>query len=314
MSPGKKSGPGGRQDKRRPGASASPQDHLLGALERFHDAASAAADAWGEDITMQQGLDIMWMLGNIVRDFRVFTAMLSRYQATGADGQPDPELNAPNGQISEASQCLDVARVLTRIGQAAISAGVEANTSRGVPAGGDKDHGGSAVAAAHAMCKALRVFSGIWHEPSGTAEVRDQIVTETMFAMMSMQVALGSLAEGAPKPFDTTLSLIARNFDISCGHLRDSLICSATGNYQPGTENLALEIHEAYPLFSEVGKVELPTARAPGTGAASLAAACFPQSTSDAVAMPADTVLQQGSNVNPIQLTGTRSRQPRRYP
>jgi hypothetical protein len=251
--------PGGRQNKQpRPGASATPQDHMLNALERFQDAAGAAADAWGADLTMQQGLDIMWMLGNIVREFRVFTAMLSRYRATGQDGQPDPALNAPNEQISEASQRLDAARVLTRTGQPAISAGVKANMARGVPAGGDPAHGGPAVAAAHAMYKALRVSGGIWHEPSGAAEVRDQIVTETMAAMASMQIAAGSLAEGAPKPFGTTIAFIARNFDISCGHLRESLICSATGNYQPGTEDLAVQIRESYPLFSEIEKPHSP--------------------------------------------------------
>jgi hypothetical protein len=307
--------PGGRQNKQsRPGASATPQDHMLNALERFQDAAGAAADAWGADLTMQQGLDIMWMVGNIVREFRVFTAMLSRYQATGQDGQPDPALNAPNEQISKASQHLDTARALTRTGQPAISAGAKANMARGVPAGGDPAHGGPAIAAAHAMDKALRVFDGIWHEPSGTAEARDQIVAETMAAMVSMQIAADSLAEGAPKPFGTTLTSIARNFDIACGHLRESLICSATGNHQPGTEDLAVQIRESYPLFSEIAEAAFPAADAPSAGAASLAAACFPAPASGAAAIPADTALRQGSDVVPIRPPGTRPGPPRRNP
>lgn len=281
---------------------------MLNALERFQDAAGEAAGAWGADLTMQQGLDIMWMLGNIVREFRVFTAMLSRYKATGQDGQPDPALNAPNEQISDASQRLDAA--LTRTGQPAISAGVRANMARGIPAGGDPAHGGPAVAAAHAMYKALRVSGGTWHEPSGTAEARNQIVTETMAAMVSMQIAAGSLAEGAPEPFRTALTFIARNFDISCGHLRESLICSATGNHQPGTEDLAVQIRESYPLFSEIAETAFPAAEVPGAEAASLAAACFPAPASGT----ADIALHQGSDVSLIRLPGTRPGPPRKSP
>lgn len=314
MSPGRQSGPDGRQEKMPPGRSFTPQDQMLDALVRFRDAASAAADAWGADLTTQQGLDIMWVIGNIVREFRIFTAMLSRYRASGQDQQPDPALNAPNEQISEASRCLDVSRVLTRIGQPAISAGVRANMARGVPAGGDPARGGPAVAAAHAMRKALRVFDGIWHEPSGTAEVRDHLVTETMSAMISMQIAVGSLAEGAPKPFGTALTRIARNFDTSCGHLRESLICSATGNYRPGTENLAIQIHQTCPLFSEAGQAALRAPGTPGAGAASLAAACFPTPALRAAATSIDPALHQGSDVVPIRHPGIRPWSPRRNP
>jgi hypothetical protein len=287
---------------------------MLDALGRFQDAAGEAATSWDAGLTMQQGLDIMWMTGNIIRGFRVFTTMLSRYRATGQDGQPDPALNAPNEQIREASQCLDGARVLARIGRPVISAGVAANMTRGIPAGGDPVHDGLAVAAARAMDEALRVFDGRWYEPSGTAELRDQMVTETMFAMASMQIAVGSLGDRAPKPFGTTLTLIARNFDISCGHLRESLICSATGNYQPGTEDLAGQIHESYPLMSEIGEAALRAAGVPSTTAAGLAATCFPPPISDTAAMPADTALPQDSGAVPFRPPSKRHGPPRRNP
>ena len=276
MNPGEEAEPDSRQrNDSRHGTSVTPEDHMLNMLQRFQDAADAAADAWDADLTMRQGLDIVWMLGNVIREFRVFTVMLSRYQVTGPPGG-QPDLSAPNELISEASQCLNAARVLARIGQPAIHAGIKANLTRDVPAGGDPAHDGPAVAAVHAMQNALRVFDDIWREPSGTAEIRNQIVMETMFAMASMHIAVSTLAEKAPKPFDTTLTLIARNFDISCGHLRESLICSATGNYQHGTEDLAHQIRAAYPLFSEIGEAALPAAGVSGTAAPGLAATCFP--------------------------------------
>jgi hypothetical protein len=287
MTPGERTEPGDRQQKQpRTGAPVTLEDQMLTALGRFQGAADAAAGAWSAGLTTQQGLDIMWMTGSIVTEFRIFTTMLSRYQATGPDGQPDPTLNTPNEQIRDASQCLDPARVLTRIGRPALLAGVQANKTRGVPAGGDPARDGPAVAAAHAMYTALRVSDGRWHEPSGSPGLRDRIVTETMFATASMHIAVSSLADGAPKPFGTTLTLIARNLDISCGHLRESLICSATGNYQPGTEDLARQIRESYPLFSETSGAALPA----GTGAPGLAKTCFPSTAVPSAdpALPAD--------------------------
>lgn len=313
MSPGEHTGPGDRNQQPRPSAPAPPEEQMLDALERFQDSAGAAAESWDTGLPMQQGLDIMWVIGNIVREFRVFTTMLSRYRATGPDGQPDPALDAPNEQITEASQCLNTARVLSRIGREAISAGVAANITRGVPAGGDPARDGPGVAAAHAMYKALRVFGGKWHDPSGTAELRDQMVTETMSAMMWMQIAVRSLANGAPKPFGTTLTLIARNFDLSCEHLRESLICSATGNYQPGTEDLERQIHSSYPLLSEIGEAALPDGT-PATGAPGLAAGSFPAPAPSTAALPADPALPQDSGITPIRPPGKRHSPPRRKP
>jgi hypothetical protein len=255
----------------------SRHDRILKALNRFQEAAGDAATAWDADLTMQQGLNAVWMLGNVIHDFRVATGLLSRHQATGQPGeQPDDSLNAPNALISEASHCLDVARVLARIGQPAMKAAIKANLERGIGAGGDPPQDGPAVAAVHAMKDALGISDGIWRPTSGTAESRDEIVTETMFAMTSMQAAALALAERAPRPFGTTLTLIAQNFNISCGHLRESLVCSLTGNYQPGTEDLARQVRAAYPPFSETGEAELTAAGTPGTRAASFAATCFP--------------------------------------
>jgi len=268
----------------------SRHDRILKALDSFQGTAGDAAIAWAAGLTMQQGLNIVWLLGSVIHDFRVATGLLSRYQANTQPGeQPDDSLNAPNALISEASRCLDVARVLARTGQPAMKAGIKANLARGVGAGGDPSRDGPAVAAVHAMKEALGMSDGIWRQTSGTAESRDKMVTEMMFAIASMQAAVLTLAERAPRPFGATLTLIARNFDISCGHLRESLVCSATGNYQPGTEDLARRVRAAYPLSPEVAEAALAAAEAPSTGAASLAATCFPVPGSDDAAIPADT-------------------------
>ncbi len=290
----------------------SRHDRVLNALDSFQEAAGDAATAWDANLTLQQGLNIMWMLGNVIHDFRVATGLLSRYQATAQPGgQPDDSLNAPNALISEASHCLDAARVLARIGQPAMKAGIRENLAQGIRAGGDPSHDGPAVAAVHAMRQALGISDGIWRQMSGTAEYRDEIVTEMMFAMASLQAAVLALAETAPRPFGTTLTLIARNFDLSCGHLRESLVCSAAGSHQPGAGDLARQVRAAYPLFSEAGRAGLAAAGTPATGAAGLAAACFPAPASDPAAIPAAP--QDGGSAG-SQPPGHRPGPPRRKP
>ena len=64
---------------------------MLEALRDFREAAETSTVAWGQDITVQQGLDIAWVLGTVIRDFRVATERLSQYQVTvdpGDDATP----------------------------------------------------------------------------------------------------------------------------------------------------------------------------------------------------------------------------------
>jgi hypothetical protein len=127
----------------RPSKPHSRHDRMLKAVDSFQEGAGDAAIAWDADLTMQQGLDVVSMFRNVIRDFRVVTGLLSRYQATAPPGeQPDDQLNAPSALISEASRCLDVARVLARIGQPAVNADIKSNLEHGIRAGGDPSQDG----------------------------------------------------------------------------------------------------------------------------------------------------------------------------
>jgi hypothetical protein len=243
---------------------------MLKALSALQAAAEAAALAWEQDdLTAQQGLDIVWVLGNVIHDFRVATGLLSRFQVTAG---PANHSDALNREISEASQCLDAARTLARTGESVLRSAIKSNMKRGIGAGGDPATDGPAVAAAHAMRDALGISAGTWRAPTGTAESRDDIVAEMMGAMAAFQTAVLTLAGRAPEPFHTSLTKIAGIFDISFEHMRESLVCSVTGNYQPGTESLAGQVRRAFPLRSEYGPADTDD-----PPAADLAAASFPR-------------------------------------
>ena len=251
------------------------QDRRLDALSNFQQAAEAAMSAWRQDLTTGQGMSAAWMLRNIISDFRIAVGLLSNSPGTGSPSVPD----APIEQVALAAGCLDSAGgALARAAHPATGAAIAANLARGAGAGGDPSTDGPAVAAAHAMHNAMSVPSGIWRQPAGSAETRDEIVTQMMVAVDMLAIATLTLASGAPAPFDASLTTAAGHLDACCRHLRESVICSVTGNYQPGTEDTARRLRTAYPLLSETPGTPL----APGRGAPALAAADFPRPTTDA--------------------------------
>jgi hypothetical protein len=130
------------------------------------------------------------------------------------------------------------------------------------------------------MHTAMIVPSGIWRQPAGNAETRDEIVTQMMVAVDMLATAILTLASGAPAPLDASLTAAAGDLDACCRHLRESVISSVTGNYQPGTEDVASNLRKAYPLLSETPGTPL----APGRGAPALAASSFPYPATDATA------------------------------
>jgi hypothetical protein len=234
---------------------------MLEALRDFREAAETATLAWGQDITVQQGLDIAWMLGTVIRDFRIATERLSQYKVTV---DPGDGADTPDQEIRKASRNLDAARELARTGEAAVKAAARSNLARGAYPGGGPDAGNPAVAAVHAMVSALGVSDGAWRAPAGTREARYEVVTGMMRAMDAFGTAVLTLAEGAPAPFQESLLKVAVAFDRSIGHLREALIISVTANYQPGTEWIADAVRAAYPLrFTHE-----PTGPAPGSQAA----------------------------------------------
>jgi hypothetical protein len=257
---------------------------MLEALGDFRQAAQTAAVAWGQDMTVQQGLDITWMLGTVIHDFRVATGLLSRYKVTG---DPGDDAHALNDEISQASWCLDAARELAKAGEPAMKVALRSNLDRGVRAGGDPDTDGPAVAAAHAMAGALGVPDGVWRAPAGTREARDEVVTAMMQAMDAFGTAVLALAERAPEPFHASLTEIAAVFDLSAWHLRESLIVAATGNYQPGTEWIADQVRAAHPLHFTGEPSPGNPASAGSAPAAALAGESFPVTSQDApVSLP----------------------------
>jgi len=134
------------------------------------------------------------------------------------------------------------------------------------------------------MHNALGVPSAIWRQPASSAEIRDEIVTQMMVAvdMLATATLTLTLASGAPAPFAASLTTAAGNLDACCRHLRESVICSVTGNYQPGTEDMASDLRTAYPLLSETPGMPLSATNIPGRGAPALAAAGFPRPAADA--------------------------------
>jgi hypothetical protein len=257
------------------------QDRRLDALSGFQEAAEAAMSAWRQELTTGQGMSAVWMLRSIITDFRVAASLLGGSRKTGSPAVPD----APVEQIALAAGCLDSADgVLARTGQPAAGAAIAANLARGAGAGGDPSKDGPAVTAAHAMHNAMGVRAGIWRQPAGSAEIRDEIVTQMMVAVDMLATAALTLASGAPAPYDASLTTAAGNLDACCRHLRESVICSATGNYQPGSEEAARDLRTAYPLLSEVPGTPLSTASGPGNGAPAVAATDFPRPAADATA------------------------------
>jgi hypothetical protein len=251
-------------------------DRMLKALRDFREVAEAAAVAWGQDITVQQGLDIAWMLSTVIRGFRVATGLLGRYEVTV---DPGDDAAAPGDEIKMASWSLDAARDLAMTGEAAMKQALWSNLKRGVRAGGDPDADGPAVAAVHGMVSALGVSEGVWRSPAGTWEARDEVVAEMMRAMRDFGTAVLTLAERSPEPFHTSFTEIARVFDFSTECLRESLIVYATGNYQPGTEPIADAVRAAHPLRSMPAPGEPASgSQADGDGApaAALARESFP--------------------------------------
>ena len=260
-------------------------ERMLEALAGFREAAEAAAVAWGHDITVQQGLDIAWTLGTVIRDFRIATERLSEYEVTVDPADDDA---VPNHEIRQASRCLDAARELASAGEPAMKLAMRSNLERGVYPGGDPDTGGAAVAAVHAMVSALGVSDSVWRVPAGTWEARDKVVTEMMQAMDAFGTAVLVLAEGAPDPFQASLVNMAVALDTSFGHLRESLIISATG-YLPGTEWIADAVRAAHPLrFTHQQAPGNPVNRG-SAPAADLAGESFPVAPHDTPAALAPT-------------------------
>jgi hypothetical protein len=257
---------------------------MLEALGHFRQATQTAATAWEQDMTVQQGLDIMWKLGTVIHDFRVATGQLSRYKVTS---DPGDDAHAPNEEISQASWCLDAARELARTGEPAMRHALRLNLQRGAPAGGDPGTDGPAVAAAHAMARALGIPDGAWRAPAGTREARDEIVTEMMQAMDALATAVLTLAARSPEPFRTSLTEITAAFGHSTWHLRESLIVAATGNYQPGTESIASQVRAAHPLRFTHEQEPGDLASAGSAPAAALAGEGFPVTSREApVSLP----------------------------
>jgi hypothetical protein len=270
-------------------------ERMLTALSGFHDAARAAATCWGEDFTVRQGLDITWMLGIVIRDSWIATAALGNFTvASHPEGQPAspghkassvarPALSGlpgregqltPNGEISEAAQCLGKAAERAVALSSRVASSRRDVRDGGTRMGGDPHHDGPAVAVAHDMRNALGVAAGTWASPSGSDEDRDEIVTQMLFAVDRLQAATLVLSKGGPPNAQVALRWIARDLDSACLHLRESVACSLTNGYQPGTEGLSRQLREAFPVLSEAPASWRTLG--PGDGAARLAATAFP--------------------------------------
>lgn len=255
-------------------------DLVQEALWDFREAAETATVAWGQDVTTLEGLGIVQMLGAVIEDFRAVTGCLSRYKVT-ADPGDNPD--APNHEIWKASQCLNAAMALARVPEQAMKPAIRPSPESSPEADGDPDADSPTAAAVRGMLNTLGASDGIWLAPAGPGESRYEVVTQTMHAMDAFGTSVLTLAREAPEPLQMPLIQIAIAFDASIGHLRESLVISATGNYQPGTEWIADAVRAAYPLRFKHRPAPGHLASA-GAQAASLAAESFPAPLADAPA------------------------------
>jgi hypothetical protein len=292
------------------------------ALAGFQDAATAAVTHWGGDFTVRQGLDITWMLAITTRDLWIAAASLRNFTVTAPPGnqpgsaagkasrpaRPEPGgLPGGNSQGTSSREIGEAARCLGRAAERAVTLlsrgdpGRRAVPGGGTRLGGDPRQDGPAVAAAHDMRNALGVATGTWAHLSGSDQDRDEIATQMLFAVDRLEAATLVLSRGGPQDTQAPLRWMAADLDSACFHLRESVACSLTGGYQPGTEGLARQLREAFPVLSEESPSASRDASRPGDEAPRLAATAFPHEAGTTATHAAEGSPARGAARNPRQ-------------
>jgi hypothetical protein len=214
-----------------PGGSSQPQQaRLARALHDFGDATDQAVRAWAGELTMRQGLDITYVLTDILRLLGTTAERLSRYRAgsepapghgSGPD-QPDQEIARARASISAARAAL----------AHPFQDAYRASGSWPEP-GGNPARDGPAVFLAHLLHQQLGIADQPWPELSGTRESRDRLVEALICATDGLAWGIQNLARDAPEPMHAGLTDAVAHLDDTFAHLREALICSAKRDIAP---------------------------------------------------------------------------------
>jgi hypothetical protein len=266
-----------------PGGSSQPQQvRLVQALHDFGDATDQAVRAWAGRLTMRQGLDITYVLTDILRLLETAAERLSRYHAGSKPAQDhDAGSDQPNEEIAHAGASIGSARA------ALLHPFHEVYRASGGwrELGGDPARDGAAVFMAHLLCQRLGIVDEPWPELSGTGQYRDHLVEALIGATDGLAWGIQNLARDAPEPMRTGLTEAVVHLDDTFGHLRESLICSAKRDIAASdAEELDRRLRLAIPLPERAQALRTKNARSSPLPA-DIAAADFPCSAAESAAM-----------------------------
>jgi hypothetical protein len=216
---------------------------------------------------------VTWDLHRTFRDLGIALRRLSRFrQDAEPDAQPVNREHGPGSHIYRAgSATVDAGTVLR---DREVLEHVRRNIELGLPAGGDREQGSPAIAAALELADATAMaYRIVGRSPSGSAADRDAAVGAFMQIVDNLDTAVENLASRVPGSHSRRLTAAQKALEQAYAHLREALICSAVNFQQPGSGKQVLAMRERYPVLPHRSR---SAEDAPINDVAGLAGTSFP--------------------------------------